>query len=279
MNIAITGATGFIGRHVAARLRQHTIRHISTRGALDLQAFSGCNAVIHLAGEPVAQRWTPEARRKIRSSRIEGTRAIVELIRRQSAAILISASAVGYYGSRGDESLTESSPPGDDFLSQLAVEWEREALAAEKFGVRVVALRMGMVLGCDGGALEKMLPPFRYGIGGRIGNGEQWMSWIHIADLVDLIAFLLDHRVYGPVNATAPNPVTNAEFTQDLADALHRPAILPVPKFVLKLFFGEMSQIIFASQRVLPEAAQRAGFEFRFPELGAALADLLHSPR
>jgi hypothetical protein len=228
--------------------------------------------VVHLAGEPVAQRWTPEVRGRIRSSRVEGTRAVVNALSGSSVATLISASAVGYYGSRGDEVLTESSAPGSDFLAATAIEWEREA---DRFAGRVVKLRVSMVLG-DGGALKKMLLPFKLGIGGRIGDGSQWMSWIHLDDLISLVVFLIDTpRVAGAVNASSPNPVTNAEFTRELASALHRPAILPVPKLALKLLFGEMSQVVLASQRAVPAAACAAGFSFRFPEIGAALRDVV----
>jgi uncharacterized protein len=281
VNIAITGATGFVGRHVAARLREggHIIRRVSTRSGVTANVLAGSDAVIHLAGEPVAQRWTAEARRKIGSSRVEGTRAVVDALRSNPPAVLISASAIGYYGSRGDEILTEVSEPGTDFLAKIAVEWEREALAAALFGVRVVVVRIGVVLGRDGGALGKMLLPFRLGIGGRIGNGRQWMSWIHIRDLADLIAFALEHEVRGPVNATAPSPVTNSHFTRELAHAVRRPAIFPVPRVALKLLFGEMAEIIFGSQRVLPEAALRNGFPFGFSEIGPALNDLLRPAR
>jgi len=279
MNIAITGATGFLGRHVAARLSDHTIRAVSTRNRVTTQDFAGCDAVIHLAGEPVAQRWTPEARRRIRESRVQGTRDVVDALRPNPPSVLIAASAIGYYGPRGGEMLTESSSPGDDFLAQLAVEWEREAMNAERFGVRVILLRIAVVLGRDGGALSKMLPPFRLGVGGRLGDGKQWTSWIHIDDLANLFAFALLNDVNGPLNASSPHPVTNAQYTRELARAIHRPAIFPLPKFLLKVLFGEMSEVILASQRVLPEATLRAGFEFRFPEIGAALDDLLGRPR
>jgi hypothetical protein len=238
--------------------------------------LAGCDAVIHLAGEPVAQRWTGAARRKILESREEGTRRLVASLRNHPPNVLVSASAVGYYGSCGDEILTEQAPPASDFLGQVAVAWEREALEAEKLGVRVVRLRIGMVLGAGGGALARMLLPFRLGVGGRIGNGRQWMSWIHIDDLCDLIAFVLpESTLRGALNATSPNPVTNAEFTQALARAVHRPALLPVPAFALKLLFGEMAEVILASQRVIPQAALRAGFEFRYPDIASALLQIL----
>ena len=276
MNIAVTGASGFIGRRLAVELEQagHQVRAVSTRTAPRTEELEGCDAVVHLAGEPVAQRWTAQARERIRSSRIDGTRMLVETLARlpHPPATLISASAIGYYGSRGNRILTESSPPAGDFLGRVAVEWEREA---DRFAGRVVKPRIAMVLG-RGGALQKMLPPFRLGIGGRIGDGKQWMSWIHLDDLVALIRFALENpAVTGAVNAASPNPVTNAQFTRELARALHRPAIFPVPRFALKLLFGEMAELVFASQRVVPEIALRAGFRFRFPEIGGALGDLL----
>jgi len=275
MNVAITGASGFIGRAVAEHLRcsGHNVRAVSLRGILPPEALAGVNAVVHLAGEPVAQRWTAAARERIMRSRVEGTRALVAAMRGQPPQVLISASAVGYYGSRGDEILLESAPPADDFLGRVATAWEEEAQAAEPLGVRVARLRFGMVLGPHGGALARMLPPFRMGVGGRLGSGRQWMSWIHIHDLVALIAFLMkESTVRGVFNATSPFPVTNREFTQALADAVHRPAILPVPAFALRLIFGEMSEVLLASQRAVPDAAQRAGFIFEHPDIFAALA-------
>jgi uncharacterized protein (TIGR01777 family) len=271
VKIAVTGASGFIGRRLMEKLGGEA-RAVS-RGNLD--GVAGVDAVVHLAGEPVTQRWTKEAREKIRSSRVEGTRRLVDAMRANPPRVLVSASAVGYYGSRGDELLTESSPPTDDFLAAICVEWEREAREAEEFGVRVVCLRNGVVLG-NGGALEKMIPPFKFGVGGRIGDGKQWMPWIHLDDAVGLIEFAISSSMLrGAVNATAPNPVTNREFTGELADALHRPAIFPVPKLALRLMFGEMGEIVYASQRVIPEAALQAGYKFRFPTLDGALLDLL----
>lgn len=278
MNIAITGASGFIGQHLASRLTTdgHTVLAVSTRTAPPPGKFEGCDAVIHLAGEPVAQRWTPAARERIRASRVEGTRALVNALRVEPPKVLVSGSAVGYYGSRGDEVLKEDSPPGLDFLAEIATAWEREAQAAEAFGVRVVRLRTGVVLGPGGGALKRMLLPFRLGIGGRIGDGKQWMPWIHMDDLTSLIVFALMTPAFsGPLNAGAPNPVANADFTRELARALRRPAIFPVPRLALKLLFGEMAEIIYASQRMVPEAALRAGFRFKFPEIGPALRDVL----
>jgi uncharacterized protein (TIGR01777 family) len=277
--VAITGASGFVGRHATALLRRagHEILAVSTRGLNASADFAGCNAVVNLAGEPVAQRWTAQARERIRSSRVDGTRRVVEALAALNPrpTVLINASAIGIYGPRGDEILTESSAPASDFLGQVASEWEREATAAEKFGMRVATLRFGIVLGRDGGALEKMLLPFKLGIGGKLGDGSQWMSWIHIDDVVGLVEFAMANPVRGALNATSPNPVRNVEFTRELARALHRPAIFPVPKFALSALFGEMSETILASQRVIPATALRAGFAFKFPELRGALENIL----
>jgi uncharacterized protein len=280
MKVAITGASGFIGRRLTERLRRsdHTTRAISLRSAPKPEDLAGCDAVVHLAGEPVGRRWTAAARRRILDSREEGTRTLVAALRDHPPNVLVSASAVGYYGSRGDEILTEQSPAASDFLGQVAEAWEREALEAEKLGVRVVRLRIGVVLGAGGGALARMLLPFRLGIGGRIGNGRQWTSWIHIDDLCELVLFVLrESTLRGALNATSPNPATNAEFTQALAHVLHRPAVLPVPAFALKLLFGEMAEVILASQRVIPQATLRAGFEFQYPDIAGALLQILAS--
>lgn len=277
MKIVITGGSGFIGRAIAKRLRAsaHTVTPVSLRTPPSPQIFAGCDAVVHLAGEPVAQRWTAAAKQRIMNSRVQGTRMLVAALRQQPPAALISASAIGYYGSRGDKILTEDSPPGSDFLGQVAVAWEQEAHAAEEFGVRVVTPRIGVVLGRGGGALPKMALPFQFGVGGRLGDGKQWTSWIHLDDLVALVEFSIAIAgVRGALNAVAPNPVTNAGFTRELAAALHRPAIFPVPAIALKLLLGEMSQVVLASQRVLPEAATRAGFQFRFTEIGQALRQI-----
>lgn len=272
MTVAITGATGFIGRRLMRDLGSDA-RAVSLRGSLD--GIAGAEAVVHLAGEPVAQRWSPEVRERIRSSRIDGTRRVVEAMRAKPPQVLVSASAVGYYGSRGDEILTETSAPASGFLADVCLEWEREARKAEEFGVRVVCLRLGLVLG-DGGGLEKMLLPFKLGIGGKIGDGKQWMAWIHVDDAAGLIEFALNTpSLHGPVNATAPNPATNAAFTRALASALHRPALFPVPKFALHLFYGEMAGIVYASQRVIPEAALAAGYAFRYPAVDGALNAIL----
>lgn len=250
------------------------------RSVAPVSVLERSDAVVHLAGEPVAQRWSPEVKRRIRGSRVDGTLRLVEAMRQCSnrPTVLVSASAVGYYGDRGSEQLNEGSAPGKGFLTDVCVEWERAALSAESLGVRVATLRFGTVLSKDGGALGKMLPAFRWGLGGRLGSGEQYMAWIHIADLVSLIQWAIDDgKARGPINAVAPLPVTNADFTHELGRALGRPAILPVPRAVVRLLFGEMSEILFQSQRVIPDVARKAGFEFRHPEVFAALKDVLAS--
>ncbi len=298
MRITLTGASGFLGTRLIARLdaERHQLHLLGRRRPADLgsrhsftawdamaeeapvNAIESADAVIHLAGEPVAQRWTAESKERMRRSRVEGTRHLVAAIAkaRVKPRTLISASAIGYYGSRGDETLTEASAPGSGFLPELSMEWEREAGAAAALGLRVAALRIGIVLGPEGGALKQMLLPFKMCVGGRIGDGRQWMSWVHVEDIIGLLDFALtNERISGPINGTAPNPVRNAEFTRALAAALHRPAIFPVPAFALKLLFGEMSQIILGSQRVEPAAARGAGYKFRWPRLDDALQHLL----
>jgi uncharacterized protein (TIGR01777 family) len=298
VKIILTGGTGFIGRRLVKRLlaEGHSVhmlvRHARTGFGPGVEcslwnaytidplpsSLAGADAVIHLAGEPVSQRWTPSAKRRIHDSRVEGTRRLVEAMQRASPrpALLLSASAVGIYGSRGEETLTESSAPGKGFLAEVCVEWEKTAREAEKLGVRVVHLRTGMALAEEGGALAQMLTPFRWGLGGQVALGDQWVPWIHIEDLISLIVFLLGRsEIHGPVNATSPNPVTNVEFTRHLAAVLHRPALLTAPAVVLHVIYGEMAEIILGSQRVLPQAAQAAGFEFKYPSLRLALQNLL----
>jgi uncharacterized protein len=298
MNIAITGATGFIGKRLVETLLgdKHALRVLArTRrsslpsgaqffpwdameGAPPADALAGADAIVHLAGEPVAQRWTPEIKRRIRESRVGSTTRLVDAMARlpQRPATLVCASAIGYYGDRGDEILTEQSQAGSGFLTEVCVEWERAAGRAIELGLRVVNVRIGVVLGANGGALKQMLPPFKMGVGGRLGSGRQWMSWIHVDDLVRLFRHaLVTPDLRGPVNGTGPTPVRNADFTSTLASVLRRPAVLPVPVFGIKLLFGEMSEILLASQRVEPAAAQRAGFRFDFPDLEPALRQLL----
>ncbi len=278
MIVTLTGATGFIGRALAVRVEAagHKVQPFSLRSPQPLQI---CDAVIHLAGEPVAQRWTLEAKRRIRESRVDGTRRLIAALP-APPKVFICSSAVGFYGSRGDEILTETSPPGTGFLAEVCTAWEGAADEASALGARVVKLRTGVVLGGRGGALDRMLPPFRMGVGGRLGSGRQWMPWIHLDDHLDLVEFALGQAgVSGPINAVAPNPVTNREFTVTLARALHRPAFLPAPAIALKAMFGEMASALLDSQRVIPRAALDAGFVFRHSELGPALQEILRSNR
>jgi uncharacterized protein (TIGR01777 family) len=277
VNVAITGASGMIGKRLRQRLLEagHTAQAVQ-RGA----AVPACDAIVHLAGEPITQRWTEAAKKRIYDSRVEGTRRLVNALSAQThrPRVLICASAVGFYGSRGDEILTEASSPGTGFLPSVVKEWEQAARTGEALGIRVISPRLGVVLG-HGGALAKLLLPFRLGVGGRLASGQQWMSWIHIDDVVSLILFAMQNAaLQGSINATAPYPVTNDEFTRRLASALHRPAIFPVPAFALKLIFGEMSEVLLDSQRVLPGAAQAAGFHFQYPELAGALDNILTAP-
>ena len=290
MIIAITGATGFIGRALAEQLARegHVIRRLTrspsgatdfafdpARRHLDPQALEGAHAVVHLAGEPIAQRWTAGVKRRIRESRVEGTRLMAETIAalQSKPRVLISGSAVGIYGDRGDEMLTESSAPGTDFLAEVAQAWEEAAAPARAAGVRVAHPRTGIVLHRSGGALEQMLLPFRLGAGGALGSGRQWWSWISLHDTVAALRFALDsERIVGPFNLVAPAPVTNAEFTRALGRALHRPTVAVVPAFALRLLFDGMADAaLLASQRVKPEALLAAGFAFQHRQLEAAL--------
>jgi uncharacterized protein (TIGR01777 family) len=297
MKITLTGGSGFIGRRLIKTLTAggHTVhilsRHAGTnlppgvklsvwdalKGEPPAAALDGADAMINLAGEPVAQRWSAAAKQKIRDSRIGGTQRLVQALSTisQRPPVLVSASAIGIYGARGDELLTETSPPGEGFLAQVCREWEKEADMAESLGMRVAKIRIGIVLDKNGGALAKMLPAFRNFAGGRMASGKQWMSWIHLQDLAGLFKYAVENPVRGVLNGTAPNPVINAEFTRKLAAALGRPAMLPVPAIALKAIFGEMSEMLVTGQRVLPKAAQSAGFQFQYPELEPALANLL----
>ncbi len=305
MRVLVTGATGLIGSTLIgellrrgdevtvlsrdpARARERLGRHASAVGSGPLQAapwdplagpppadaLAGRDAVVHLAGENIAQRWTARARAAIRDSRVLGTRNLVSGLEAAEPRprVLVSGSAVGYYGSRGEEPLDEDAPPGDDFLARVCADWEREAQAASALGLRVVQSRTGVVLDGEGGALAKMLPPFRAGVGGPVAGGRQYMPWIHPEDITGIVCSALDdERWSGPVNACSPDPVTNAEFSQVLGHVLHRPAVMPVPAFALRLLYGDMSEIITGGARVVPARALVLGYEFRYPELEPAL--------
>jgi len=299
MKALVTGATGFVGprllrlldrpvvlsrdperaRAALGSLAGRVLRWDPLQGPPPADAFEGVDTVLHLAGESVsAGRWTAAQKARIRDSRVVGTRHLVQgLVQARSGPrTLVSASAVGYYGDRGDEELTEAAAPGGDFLAGVCVEWEREALAAADHGVRVVTARTGIVLGAGGGALAKMLPPFKLGGGGPLGNGRQWMPWIHVADLARLYLHAAETTaIVGPMNAVAPEPVRNSEFTKALGRQLHRPAFMPAPYLGLRLLFGEFAQVLFASQRVIPRVALDTGFVFQFPEIAAALREIL----
>jgi uncharacterized protein (TIGR01777 family) len=246
-------------------------------------ALRDVEAVFHLAGEPVIEgRWTDEKKERILRSRVDSTRALVESMAALPPSarprVLVCASAVGFYGTRGDELLTERSEPGAGFLADVCCAWEGEASNARDLGVRVVSVRIGIVLSTAGGALARMLPIFRAGLGGRLGDGKQWMPWIHIDDLVGLLRFAAaSEQLDGPVDASAPDLVNNASFTRALGAALHRPTLVPAPAFALRLALGEAASVVLASQRVAPARALEAGFRFAHPKLGEALADLLPS--
>ncbi len=271
MRVAITGASGLVGSALARALRERGDEVIAMpRGGTE---FAGAAAIVHLAGAPIAVRWTAARKKEIRDSRVLGTRRIVEAIARSAVKpkVLVCASAIGFYGDRGDEILKDDSSAGSDFLADVVRDWEAAARAT--VGVRAVQLRFGIVLSASGGALGKMLLPFKLGAGGQLGSGTQWMSWIGIHDLVRVVLLAIDtESMSGAYNATAPQPVTNAEFTATLGRVLHRPAIMPVPGFSLKLMFGEMAvSAMLASQRVLPARLEAAGFRFDQPELEGAL--------
>jgi len=279
MKVLMLGASGFVGKHLSAALqgRGDDVAHASLRypsAAVDLA--TSCDAIVNLAGEPLAQRWNAAVKRRIGESRIGAPRHFLDELARceRRCTVYAGASAIGYYGTSETETFVEESPPGKDFLAGICIGWEREAQRASDLGMRVAIVRTGIVLGLDGGALEKILPPFRLGMGGVVGSGRQWFSWVHIDDLVRIYLMALD-SVAGPVNACAPKPVTNAEFTKELGAALHRPALVPVPTLALRMMLGEGAEILLHGQRVLPRRTEELGYRFEFPELKGALANLL----
>ena len=302
MRLGVTGATGLIGSAllgaldpsqneivVLTRSPEKARRQFPSAQCVDWDpasagtpqpALEGLDAVVHLAGESIAAgRWNSRRKEAIRESRVAGTRNLVKLLGqlKDPPEVLVSGSAVGYYGSRDDEQLGEGEPPAEDFLGQVCRQWEGKAQPAADFGIRVVLLRTGLVLSAQGGALAQMLPPFKMFVGGPLASGRQWMSWIHIQDQISAIQHVLAHReVTGPVNLTAPHPVTNEEFSRTLASVLKRPALFRVPGFVLRLMLGEMAEaLLLSGQRVIPRALQQSGYEFQHPGLRGAFENLL----
>ena len=300
MRVVVSGATGLVGTKLCERLvaRSHEVYaftrdasrsrdHLHPRvkvlswaaGATAWeQALDGAGGVVNLAGESLARRWTKSAKARIVGSRVAALEKLYGAAEKAEAKppVLVSASAVGYYGTHGDEELTEESPPGQDFLAETCVKWERAALRFEPLGTRVARMRIGLVVGPDAVSLKKMSLPFRFFAGGRVGSGKQWVSWIHLEDLADLLVFALENAgAQGAVNATAPNPVRNADFAEAMGRALHRPSVVPMPAAAMKAIAGEMSMVALEGQRVLPARALELGFTHRFPEIGPAMKDAL----
>jgi uncharacterized protein (TIGR01777 family) len=298
MKILVSGSHGLVGSalikslttagHEVVRLVRRErafgspeIEWHPNQGRIDAEHLEGLDAVVHLAGESIASgRWTSDKKRAIRESRTKGTLLLSQSLAGLSRppGVFVSASAIGYYGNRGDELLTEKRAPGDDFLAGVCIDWEKATGPAVEKGIRTVVTRFGIILDANGGALEKMLTPFRMGIGGRIGTGKQWMSWIALEDVVNALRFVIDDgAINGPVNFVAPNPVTNAEFTKTLGRVLSRPTLIPIPAFGIRLAFGEMADaLLLSSQRVEPSVLQNRGYLFKWPALEPALKHLLH---
>lgn len=297
MNVLVSGSTGLVGSALVSSLQsrgdqvtrlvrsdpaagEKALRWDPDQGKLDLAAVAGIDAVVHLAGESIASgRWTAEKKARIRDSRVKGTRLLSEALSKltQRPRVLVSASAIGFYGDRGDELLTEASPRGSGFLADVCQEWEQATQPASRSGIRVVNLRFGVILSPAGGALAKMLLPFRMGVGGKIGSGRQYMSWISLDDATAAVQHALaNDSVHGPVNAVAPRPVTNLEFTKTLGWVLKRPTIFPMPAFAARLAFGEMAnELLLGGARVEPSALVKSGYAFRHPNLEGALRFLL----
>jgi uncharacterized protein (TIGR01777 family) len=298
MNIVVTGGMGFTGRAVCRRLLdlKHTVTAIgyrvrenefqnpnfyylaadTTRSGSWQDVLGDADGIVNLTGRSIFKRWTKRYKQTLRDSRIMTTRNLVDGLSAPRKPVLLSTSAIGYYGDGGETVLTESHPSGDDFLAQLALDWEAEARKAEAKGIRVGIMRFAVVLDAGGGALASMLPPFRMGAGGPIGHGRQWFSWIHMEDLVSAVVFLLQTEpTRGAYNFTAPQPVRNRDLARGLGKVLRRPALIPVPGLALKLAMGEFGGTLLASQRVVPEGLEQAGFRFRYPDLESALKDLL----
>lgn len=300
MKIFVTGGTGFVGRNLVSRLigEGHAVTVLSrsekvaerfpggtsivqgdpTEAGVWQESLKGQECIINLAGTSIFSKWTPETKKLIMESRISTTRNIVDAMEPTNGrdVVLFSTSAVGYYGFHGDEELTEESPPGDDFLARVAVEWENEALRAEEKGARVVITRFGIVLGEKGGALGQMMSIFRKYLGGPLGSGNQWFSWIHMEDLVGAFVFLMTHReISGPVNLTSPNPIRNRELAKTLGKVMHRPAFLSAPGFMLRLILGEFGSVLLEGQRVIPKKLLDNGYVFTYPEIDGALRSLI----
>ena len=293
MHVLVTGGTGFIGRALCQQLVRAghepcVLTRSPAKAAVEmpgvqfiehLEQAGPIEAVVNLAGEPLADgRWTAQRKQEFRDSRIGTTQRLLKWMEAQPQRprVLVSGSAIGYYGPRDDAPVNEDAPAGNDFAAQLCRDWEAEALRAQALGLRVCTVRIGVVLGKDGGALAKMLPPFKLGAGGPMGDGRQWMSWVHRQDLLRLILWLLEHEhTQGAYNGTAPTPLRNRDFAHTLGKVLHRPALLTTPAIALKLMFGEMSALLLTGQQVVPVRAQAEGFVFEHPELEAALRDLL----
>jgi len=301
MKILVSGAHGLVGKALTKSLTTDGYELVSLvrrervvgnpeiewdphQGTIDAAHLEGFDAVVHLAGENIASgRWSNEKKQKIRDSRVQGTTLLSETLSRlaRPPATFISASAIGYYGDRGNETLTEKSGPGSDFLSKVCVEWEQATRSAEAKGIRTVHARLGIILDPKGGALEKMLTPFRMGIGGRVGDGNQWMSWITLADVIGGFTYLLEKsQLQGAVNFVSPNPVTNAEFTKALGNVLSRPTLFPVPAFAARVAFGEMADaLLLSSAKVEPVALTDEGFQFQYPKLPQALGKILKTSK
>jgi len=305
MKVLVTGATGFVGKELIKKLNAngHEILVLTRNSdsakfripvhceivtwdpekySLSPSVLKGVDAVINLAGEGIADaRWTPERKRALIQSRVLSARRLIDAMSYMNSKpkVFLSASAIGFYGDQGDQLLNEESAKGNGFLSEVCQSWENETLKAKHFGIRTVALRIGMVLGHDGGALEKMLPPFQLGVGGKLGSGTQWMSWIHIHDLVEMMAFSIENpSADGIYNAVSPNPVRNREFTKTLGQELKRPTLFPVPKFILKIVLGELSELLLGSQRVISKKISDRGFKFKYPHVQEALKEVCGNP-
>ncbi len=280
MRVGVLGASGFVGRHLTQGLqaRGDSVLSASIR---DVDSAAGrlrdCEVIVNLAGEPVAQRWSADAKRKIEESRTTAVAAFLAALAKREPRVTryVSASAVGYYGTSKDQTFVEEDAPGSDFLARVCARWEREAQRATDLGMRVACVRTGLALGPDGGALKAILPPFRLGGGGRLGSGRQWHSWIHVDDVVGIYCLAID-GTDGALNATAPNPVRNSEFTKALGKTLHRPTFFPVPAAALSAVLGEGAYVLTEGQRVLPQRALALGYHFVFQNLENALNDVLH---